>query len=105
MLLSVSPTKLQVRSREGETVTGTYVLKNMSNEPVTVLGAQTSCGCMVPEGLPLELPPGGSGNLTVVIKVGPAGAMGSFKQSAVLFVNREGYVPPLVIEAMLARTP
>jgi hypothetical protein len=41
----------------GERVNATLQLTNLSSQPVTVVGAQSNCGCIAYDDLPIELPP------------------------------------------------
>src|SRR5438552_2826257 len=71
--LTVVPSTFSCEAHQGETVTAVFTLKNISSRPVRVLGAETSCGCTLPEGLPLELMPQGAGKLLVKMRVGTPG--------------------------------
>lgn len=102
--LSVDPPKFTCEAREGEIVTATFAVKNVGDRPLRVLGAESSCGCTIPKGLPLALDPGRSGNISLSVKVGrPNGNGGDadrrFTQDVRLLTSSDGVVPPLVFEA------
>lgn len=44
----------------GDTESAVFRLRNLTTQPVKVLGASVSCDCVSTEKLPAEVPPGGS---------------------------------------------
>ncbi|MGB7160922.1 MAG: DUF1573 domain-containing protein [Tepidisphaeraceae bacterium] len=105
-LVSIDPSpKVTFQAREGDTVTGNFIVKNVTDQPLRLLGANTSCGCTVVESnFPVELNAGASTVLKVQMHVEKPTSNGTFQQEAHLLMNREGMVPPLVIEAEFPRT-
>lgn len=103
-LLSVDPSpSATFQARDGETVTAEFTVKNITDEPVRLLGANTSCGCtVVTTEFPMELAPGESATLLANMEVGEPNADGKYIQQANLLVNRAGTVPALVIEAVVS---
>jgi hypothetical protein len=103
-LLSIDPSpKATFQSREGETVSAMFTVRNITDQPLRLLGANTSCGCTVVERVfPVELRPGESKTLMIQMHVGNSGSDGKFRQEAHLLVNRDGVVPPLIIEAAVS---
>jgi len=103
-LVSIDPSpKATFQAREGDTVTAKFTVRNITEQPLRLLGATTSCGCtVVATEFPIELRPGEPGTLTVQMHVGPPESDGTSRQEARLLTNRDGMVPPLVIEAAVA---
>lgn len=82
----------------GGIVVAEFIIRNTDEEPIRVLGASSSCGCVVSEGLPMDLAPGDSGLLRFHVQVGEPDSTGYFRRSVHLFVNRDVYVPNLLVE-------
>ena len=79
----VSPGKEQFAGSVtvGQRVSRTFSLKNVSNRPVRVVGAKTSCRCIGTQDLPLELPPGQSRSLRIdLVASEAAGVQREFAQ-------------------------
>jgi hypothetical protein len=104
-LLSVDPAPaFSTEAREGETVSAEFDVRNVTGEPVKLLGATSTCGCtVVTSDFPVELPPDGHATVKVRMTVGSPDSAGRFAQSATLFVNREGAVPRLMIEVTVPK--
>jgi hypothetical protein len=104
-LISIDPSpKATFQARQGDTVKAKFMVRNITRQPLRLLGANTSCICtIVEQDLPMDLEPGESKSLTVQMRVGAPRSDGTFKQEAELLVNRAGKVPPLVIEAMVSQ--
>lgn len=67
-LCSVSPRVLELgECAEDHVTTATFTLKNLTNLPITVFNAETSCACASVESLPLVVEPGASVPLKVNI--------------------------------------
>lgn len=99
-LLVVEQPKVVFEAAEGETVSATFVIENVSDQAVRILGAPTSCGCtVVGRSLPFQIEPGEATELTVRMVVGKPDAKGIFSAETFLLVNREGTVPVLITEA------
>jgi hypothetical protein len=90
-------------AREGDVVTAEFTVKNITDRPLRLLGANTSCGCaIVASEFPVELAPAASTVVKFEVHVDKPQSNGMFQQQAQLLVNREGTVPPMVIEAAIA---
>ena len=75
-----------------------FRLTNTSSDPIRVIGAQSSCSCVMATGLPLTIAPGASQTLEVRFK--PKKTAQSFRESVRVFTNRPGQqVIPLAISA------
>ena len=99
-LLSVKPSEAAYTAHEGDSVAASFVVKNTTEQPIRILGTNTTCGCTtVGTTLPAELAPGESMTVMVHMKVGKGGSDGIFVQQANLLVNRSGTVPALVVKA------
>ena len=73
-----------------------FRLTNTSSTPVRLIGAQSSCSCVMATGLPLKVAPGASQTLEVRFK--PKKASTSFRESVRVFTDRHGQqVIPLSI--------
>jgi hypothetical protein len=49
----------------GEGRQATFLVRNRSNEPVTIVGASSSCTCVLTDRLPIQIPPGEDRSLHV----------------------------------------
>ncbi len=49
--------------RPGDAATVSFTLDNVTNRPVAVLGAETSCDCTTLQGLPITIPAHGEASL------------------------------------------
>lgn len=79
----------------GETKPATFVLTNGGTDTVTLVGAAVTCVCVSVNGLPLELPPGGSGVVTAEIRgISPPGE--SFEQPVRIICDRGRRTPLLL---------
>jgi hypothetical protein len=104
-LVSIDPSpKFVCDARQGDTVTAPFKIRNVTHQSIILLGAKTSCGCTVAEGLPLDLEPGASGTVNLQVKIGEQNMTGHFAKTVLLFNNRDGVVPPLVFDARVIRT-
>lgn len=99
-LLVAEPLTAVFEAAEGETVSATFTIRNVSDQPVRILGAPTSCGCTVlNRRFPVQLEAGESSELTVSMLVGKPDDRGVFSAETFLLVNRKGQVPTLIIQA------
>lgn len=103
-LFAISPSPIMsFHAKAGQAVTVEYRLKNISNQPVRIVGANSSCGCtMVTNSFPLECGPGDSVKILVQMKVGQPARDGEFVQKVDLLVNRPGAVPTLILQAHIS---
>jgi len=67
-LLVDQPLKSLDDVRPGSRVEIRYVLTNVSNRPIRILGAATSCTCTMMENLPMSLAARESGSVTAMIR-------------------------------------
>jgi hypothetical protein len=105
-LVSIEPSpKFICTAHKGDVLLATFTIRNVKSQPITLLGATASCSCTVAEGLPLKLDPGESGKVSLKITVGGFDETGKFTKSAQIFTNREGMVPPLIVEATALGAP
>ena len=65
-----------------------FWLTNTSAQPVRVVGAQSSCSCVMATGLPLDFAPGASQSLQVRIQ--PRKTADPFRESIRIFTDRPG---------------
>jgi hypothetical protein len=97
-LLEIDPSPVfACKAREGDTVVANFVVKNITSQPIKLLGIKAGCSCTVSEGLPLHLAAGESGKVRVHVHVGHFDKTNMFTRSAEIFTNRDGTIPPLVI--------
>lgn len=87
------------KAHPGDIVKASFTVYNESNNPVRLLGAQSSCFCTVAHGLPQKLQPHGSATLGVWVTVGKPDESGKFTKSLKLITDNGETVPPLVVQA------
>lgn len=76
-----------------------FLVKNLTSQTVTVLGAETSCGCVTVSDLPVKIGPGAECELTFMV-VAPEQAVGkAFQQAIRLFLDVPGPSVILQLEA------
>src|SRR5262245_2470814 len=56
------------RVRAGEMAHVNFAIRNLSNRPVTLIGVNKDCNCLLMDSLPMTLPPRGSSKLTFGIQ-------------------------------------
>ncbi len=79
-----------------------FRLRNISLEPVTIIGVETTCGCTVlKDQLPLSIKPGNSYELTFTFSVSEKLAGKLFHTSARVFTNTSGPILTLVFSAQV----
>ncbi len=101
-LVSVDPSpKFTCYAQRGDIINAVFTVKNVQSSPITLLGATTSCSCTIADGLPLQLDPGKSGKISLKVRVKMFDGTGKFSTSAQLLTNRDGVVPPLIVEATM----
>jgi hypothetical protein len=86
-------------------VVADFVLKNVTSQPIKVLGIKGGCACTVTEGLPVNLAAGESGKIQLSLRVGRFESSNTITRSAEVFTNRDGMVPPLVIQVHEGDSP
>ncbi len=104
LLINPSP-EFTCSARQGETVLAPFIVKNIQKQPVKLLGATAQCTCTVAQGLPMELLPGESNRITMKVRIGVPDASGNFTAAAQLLTNRDGTVPPLIVECAVLDAP
>jgi hypothetical protein len=100
-LLTIDPTPVfHCQAKQGQTVTAEFSVRNVTDTPVRILGATAACTCAkVSTDLPIEIQPGATARIDVLVRVGPPNQERVFSNSTNLLVNRRGLVPPLVVSA------
>jgi len=63
----------------------TFEIRNLTNEPIRLLGAAASCGCLVPQHLPMTIPPFTTARLEVVVR--PSKPNEDFLQKVRVYTN------------------
>lgn len=71
--------------------------KNLSNVPLLVAGARTSCGCMVASGLPVNVPEFGDSDIEFNIQVPRDFPLQQFEHEIHLYVNGFGWTHPVLV--------
>ncbi|HLN31756.1 MAG TPA: DUF1573 domain-containing protein [Gemmataceae bacterium] len=64
-----------------------FLLTNYTPGEVTVIGVETSCGCLTPRGLPFKLNPGESRELIIHVKPRPADEGREFQHTATVYFD------------------
>lgn len=85
-LITVEPAVLDIgQAQRGTTRTVSVDLRNLSNQPLTVIGGTSTCKCVVTRELPLTILPGQVSRLPIDLRF--SGAVGDFRQQFVLYVD------------------
>ncbi len=81
----------------GTVAEGTFVLRNLTSDPVTVIGGNPSCSCMVLSDMPINIDPMSSASLSV--QFAPARIQVGRRSSGrvLLYLNADS--PPVVLTA------
>ena len=95
-----SPT-FTCEAHRGELVKVSFNIRNVTDEPLEVLGIKNTCSCTssADTNFPIDLNPGAVSSIKINLKVGQPDSDGRFERVADLFVNRGGVVPSLVFNA------
>lgn len=72
-------------AKPGSTSEMIFNIRNITRQPITILGAATSCNCLVVDSLPKKLGAGETYPLKVRIRIGPK--LGDFHQDMELFTD------------------
>ena len=101
-LIDVSPShRATVDAVSGSIVEATFQLRNTSGDNITLLGADSPCGCTTVDAqFPATLSPGDFYELKIKMAVGMFNADGKFSTTTTVLVDKEGTVPPLIVEAI-----
>jgi hypothetical protein len=97
--VTIEPATFKCQAQAGQKVLASYSLKNTTRKPIKILGADAGCGCVVAQGLPLELQAGETRTLTLEIKIGPNGR---FAKTTQLLTNSDTPIGPLQFEASVS---
>ena len=85
----------------GEAVRAEFGVRNVSDGPVRILGAPSTCGCTVVDtAFPLDLAAGERTTIRVEMTVGEYGPEGRFASQTRLLVDRSGRTPVLTTQAV-----
>ena len=87
--------------REGQVVEKKYTFKNTGDVPLTILNAQGSCGCTVPEWPKNEIPPGGVG--TIRVRFNTLGKPGKRSQNVVITANTNPAKTTLTLQGVVEK--
>lgn len=80
----------------GEKKQVVFTVRNVSSEPVTIVGAQTNCSCLLTNALPLRLAARERGELVLEVALGSRAVAGPFSPEAILITDADG--PRLVLK-------
>jgi hypothetical protein len=99
-LLYVEPsTTIITDAKVGETVRSTFMLTNVTDKKIRVLGANSTCGCTGIVGLPINLESGETRDVEIRMEVGNPSVDGVYSQSATLLLDCKGPKVSLILEA------
>lgn len=87
VVIAESPVKDVGELSAGDRKPVAFLLKNLTSQPVTVTGAQTSCGCLVTNDLPLTFAPLQEHELTLYITAKTPNSTGPFSHTVQLFLD------------------
>jgi len=87
--------------RPREQVSVPVRIRNLTGEPVKLVGSHSGCGCTVAEGLPLELGPGEVRELQIRVKA-PAGGPAEMQATVTFYANVAGEGPEVVLRGHVA---
>ncbi len=87
--------------RPGETATVSFTLDNVTNRPVTILAAETSCDCTTLQGLPITIPARGETALRFRLTSKPAEAGRRINTNIKLLLDTPSPVVALEIAATI----
>lgn len=91
-----APTQDVGRVFSGQQASAKFRVYNAYLEPITLIGAQSSCGCAVVDRLPVEIPACSSRDIEFKVLVPRSTNEGSFRHVAELYMDVSA--PRLVIE-------
>ena len=95
-----------VPAEVGDLVEQAFRVTNVSDAPLRLLGAKTSCDCTLADSdFPVDLAPGAITIVRLQMKVGTPDLGGTYEQQATLLLNRRGRVAPLIITADVDPSP
>jgi hypothetical protein len=87
-----------------ESKTGVFKLHNLSGQPISVLGAETGCGCLTTTGLPITVQPYQRVDLAVALRP-DENQVGELEQVVLLNLNIEQPTKPLKVKAVVTPKP
>ena len=87
--------------RPGDPADVSFVLDNVTNRPVVVLGAETSCDCTTLQGLPITIPAQGESSLRFRLTTTPAEAGRRINTNIKLLLDTPSPVVRLEIAAAI----
>lgn len=100
-LLEIGPSPTFIcKAHSGDVVKATFIVRNITDTELKLLGVQSSCTCtLVRTRFPIHLPPGGISEIDMELTVGVASPEGKFRRTAEIFIDHQGVIPSLVLEA------
>jgi hypothetical protein len=101
-LVAESPSRSIGSVRPGEDARLGFLLRNLSGDPITVLGARSECACVVAEDLPFAVPP--SGGREVGVRLRAPEASGPFTERVALFTDCPGQADVVLCISGVARS-
>ncbi len=76
--------------------TAKFTLRNITSEPVVVLGAQTCCGCRLRSSMPHTINPNGSSEIEFTVKIGASQSIRAFTRRFLLLIDKGGGFGPML---------
>ncbi len=89
----------------GETRSVAFELNNYSNQSISILGAKSTCSCMVLDELPMTLPPWQIGKIRVRLKARAGESRHIQRESATLIFDDPTRVVTLTVTAIVLPAP
>lgn len=101
--LRVSPSPVfNCAAHEGDTIIAKFVLENVGSANIKVLGAKTGCGCVVAQGLPVDIAPGARHTIDFNVLVGAADDSGNFVRPVKVFTTAGVGIVPLSVDVAVS---
>jgi hypothetical protein len=102
--LSVNPSpKFSCAAHEGDTVLANYDVTSNSAKAVTLLGTNSTCGCVLANGLPATVSSSRPARIELRVKVGKPESDGVFRKQLILFCDTNVSTSPLIFEASVLK--
>lgn len=98
-VVAVEPVEVTARGPPGTVADVAFGVRNLTKQPVRLVGISTSCGCMLVEGVPALVPPKGFAELKLRVRIPAGGYADNSRYSVQLFIDRPS--PPVFIYVAL----